>query len=382
LADDSATGRQTISSINTSGYHRTITEISERADFTQLSGGAVLTYRSTGGHVSFNTIFYRFSLPLKKEYKPYNQFAIAGSEWYNCSIDFSRTIRNLHFFGEEAIDAKRRMALINGALLTVDRHVDVSLLARWIDKAYAAVSGDAFTEGSAPGNEQGLYIGMKMRPAGAITIDLYTDFYRFPWLRYQVDKPADGEDHMLRVGFIPNKRIEISSSIRREVKAKDQPKAEEATHPVGYNSRLDWRTGIEFKASRDLTVRNRLESVRYQIPGEPASKGFLFLCDVIYKPALKPYKITTRWQYFETTDFDSRIYAYENDVPYSFSIPAFFGKGCRYYLLFSYEATRWLSCSARWARTAYYGTTSIGDGADTLETSHRSQMKFQVSIKF
>jgi hypothetical protein len=53
--------------------------------------------------------------------------------------------------------------------------------------------------------------------------------------------------------------------------------------------------------------------------------------DILYKPLLAPYAAVLRLQYFETDSYNSRIYAYENDVLYSYSIPAFYDKGFRYY---------------------------------------------------
>ena len=59
-------------------------------------------------------IYYNFSLPIQKRNEPYNLYAISGKNWYNFSIDYSYTYKNLHFFGEAAADKNFNKAFVNG----------------------------------------------------------------------------------------------------------------------------------------------------------------------------------------------------------------------------------------------------------------------------
>ncbi len=89
-----------------------------------------------------------------------------------------------------------------------------------------------------------------------------------------------------------------------------------------------------------------------------------------------------RLQYFETDDYNSRIYAYENDVLYSFSIPAFFDKGVRYYFNVNYDLNRKLSLWVRFAQIIYEEKTIIGSGLDEIESNRRTQLKLQLRYVF
>ena len=90
---------------------------------------------------------------MQKGDEPYNLYAISGKNWYNFSVDYSYTYRNLHFFGEAAADKNFNKAFINGLLISVDPRVDVSFVHRTINKAYQAINGNAFTENTYPTNE-------------------------------------------------------------------------------------------------------------------------------------------------------------------------------------------------------------------------------------
>ena len=112
------------------------------------------------------------------------------------------------------------------------------------------------------------------------------------------------------------------------------------------------------------------------------SRGFLAFFDVFYKPALKPLSANLRLQYFETDDFNSRIYAYENDVLYGFSIPPFSDKGYRYYLNMSYDMTKNLTFWVRWAQILYKNRSSIGSGLDEIAGNQRSEVKCQILVRW
>ena len=95
---------------------------------------------------------------------------------------------------------------------------------------------------------------------------------------------------------------------------------------------------------------------------------------------MKPISGVLRLQYFETDGYNSRIYAYENDVLYSYSIPAFSDKGFRYYLTLNYDLTKKLSFWLRWAQTIYKNRNTVGSGLDEIQGSRRTEVKLQARL--
>jgi len=110
--------------------------------------------------------------------------------------------------------------------------------------------------------------------------------------------------------------------------------------------------------------------------------GFLSFFDFVCKPLLKKYSGNIRLQYFESNDYNSGIYAYENDVLYSFSIPVFFDKGYRYYINLNYDLKRNLSVWLRWSQTIYRDKNSIGSGSDEIPKNHRSEIEVEGRLLF
>ena len=365
-----------ISSFQMSGYHRTAAEVADKASVRQTSFGGNLKYIGNRWHIGFNAVRYHFSLPIQKRDEPYNLYAINGNSWSNASIDYSYTHRNIHFFGEAAVDKNFNKAFLHGALISVDSRVDLSLVQRSISKAYQAVSANAFTENVYPTNENGLYMGITVRPTAAWRLDAYADLYKFPWLKYLVDAPSSGKDFLAQLTYVPNKQLEIYSRFKNETRQTNQPDNNTVTNFLITVPKKNWRTQIGYKLNPSLTLRNRMEVVWYNQKGG-LERGFLSFLDFIYRPMMKPFSGIIRLQYFETDSYNARIYAYENDVLYSYSIPVFYDKGYRYYLTLSYDLTKKLSFWLRFAQTIHRDKKSIGTGLDEISGNKKTEIKVQ-----
>ncbi|HMU45767.1 MAG TPA: helix-hairpin-helix domain-containing protein [Chitinophagaceae bacterium] len=378
FVSDTVNNEDFISSFLTSGYHRTNTEIGDRNNLTQTAFGGNLMYRGNKWHIGLNGIAYNFSLPVQKRDEPYNLYAISGKSWSNISVDYSYTYKNLHFFGEAAADKNFNKAFINGLLVSVDPRVDLSFVQRTINKAYQAVNGNAFTENTYPTNETGFYTGITIRPYIGWRIDAYADLFKFPWLKYLVDAPSRGKEYLAQVTFTPNKEVEIYTRFRNETKQTNQSGNTTVTNLLVTTPRQNWRTQVSYKLNTAITLRNRIELLWYDRKGDNSETGFLGFIDFIYRPLLKPFSGLIRLQYFETNGYNSRIYAYENDVLFSYSIPAFFDKGFRYYALLNYDLGKKISFWLRLAQTVYQNKQTVGSGLDEISGRKKTEIKLQL----
>lgn len=382
INSDTTSGEAYISSILSSGYHRNNAELEDRQNLQQLSMGGNVQYRLGKGHVGLNAVQYRYSLPVEKRPEPYNLYTWRGRLWGNASADYCYTWRNLHFFGEAAMDKGRHWGILNGILLSADPRIDLSLLYRRISPLYQSVQGNAFTESTMPTNESGIFTGISIRPVTGWKMDAYFDFYRFPWLRYRLDAPGGGRDWVVQFTYTPNRESQLSSRYRHELRTGNDQGDTVVLHSAVLIARENWRTQLNYKLSPQLTARIRVELVWYDRSGAAAENGFLGLFDLLYKPLMKPWSGGVRLQYAETDGYNSRVYAYENDVLYSYSIPAFSGKGYRYYLNLQWDlgkrATFWL----KWAQTFFLAKKYVSGTEELLPEASRSGFKIQFRYIF
>ncbi|MES2777030.1 MAG: helix-hairpin-helix domain-containing protein [Bacteroidota bacterium] len=366
-----------VSSLQTSGYHRTQSEIDDKAVLKQFTIGGNLSYQLNRLHIGFNAVHYALSKPLQKGPEPYNRYAIGGNKITNASLDYGYTFRNTHLFGELATDAQGDLAMVHGLMMSLDAKADFSLLYRNISPAYGSLYGNAFTESTTPINENGLYSGLTIRPATGFKIDLYADFFSFPWLRYRVDQPAKGADYLVQFGWKPNKQLELYTRYTHQSKAINLSETNLPAHLTRNRPKQNWRTHLSYKISPAVMVRSRAELLWFDKQSDKPENGILLFTDLLYKPMMAPFSVGIRLQYFETDSYDSRMYAFENDVLYSFSIPVFYEKGYRYYLNLNYDLSRRLSAWFRISQTISPGKTSIGSGNDEISGNRKTELKLQ-----
>jgi hypothetical protein len=322
---------EVITSVNTSGLHRTASELANKNNASVISYGASIKYLAEGGHLAVNGIRYLYSTPLLKRDEPYNFFMIKGRQWSNYSADYSYTYRNIHFFGEVAVAQNQSLGVINGMMATLHSSFDIAIVHRNISEKYQSLYGNAFTENTAPANEKGIYMGVSIKPHVNWRIDGYCDVFRFPWLKYRVDAPAGGRQQFVQVTWKPNRLVEVYSRFRLKIK----PLNTDTEHGNFPEHRVlkNWRTHVSFQVSRTILLRSRLEVCWFRQPEvvEPET-GYLIYGDVVYKPTGRWYSASFRLQFFETDSYDTRLYAYENDVLFASSTPAFSGTGMRSYI--------------------------------------------------
>jgi hypothetical protein len=110
--------------------------------------------------------------------------------------------------------------------------------------------------------------------------------------------------------------------------------------------------------------------------------GYLLYQDIALKPNKLPLTLSMRYAIFETDGFDSRLYAYENDVLYFFSIPALFNRGTRFYINLKYSLGKKVDIWLRYAQTYYNDRTTISSGNTLIDGNTRSDVRAQIRLKF
>jgi hypothetical protein len=103
---------------------------------------------------------------------------------------------------------------------------------------------------------------------------------------------------------------------------------------------------------------------------QKAEKGSLSYAELIYKPAMKTFSVSLRYTLFDTDGYNSRIYAYERDVPAFHTIPAHYKAGNRIYVIGNWKWKKTTMLSAKWI-------TDIREAA--LKHEWRIQLSWQVN---
>lgn len=375
----------TLSSIFNTGFHRTQSEIDDRNALSQLTTGLSIKWMDENYHIAINGIYDRFDKVVERTPQPYNQYYFAGQDLLNLSVDYNVRMRNIRWFGETAYSQNQSWGTLNGLLVGLDRNIDLSILHRAYARDFQTIHGNPFGESTGGRNENGLYLGLEVRPNKFWRINSYLDFWSHPFLRFNVDAPSRGNDWLLRVTYVQKRRLELYWQLRGETKQGNLSENDTKTDFLVDRETLLSRIQFSYKVSAAVELRTRFSMgwtyLEGRGNGEPLT-GTLLYQDVIFKPIGIPWSFTTRFALFDTDGFDVRFYAYENDLLYTFSIPAYYNTGSRFYFNLRYKGIRNLTMEARFAQTFFRGAEFVGSGLTEVEGPIRSQVKAQIKYQF
>ena len=197
--------------------------------------------------------------------------------------------------------------------------------------------GYAFSETSRINDENGGYLGFDITRLNHWRFLGYGDVFYFEGYKYGLgnDTCTLGYDAMAEVQYhqSPMTNHQWSLSLRARAKKK-------GTSTYSLRAMFDWqRNGWSLRTTADA---NYVESY-----------GVSIAQDVAYSFATIPLSLRVRAQAFDAREWSNRIYLYEHDVLYAYSIPATYGLGGRFYLCLRWQIIPQLALYFRASETIY-----------------------------
>ena len=370
-----------ISTISFSGLHRTKSEIENKSRLSSTIYGAHIQFNSKRLNIGFTSYQTQFSLPFSIGKSLYEQYDFRGNLLTNLGINYDYNYKNTYFFGEMAHSKNGGSAFINGIMSSLSPRVSLVLMHRRYAKNYHSFFNQSVSEASNPVNESGFYSALSLKFDSKWDLFTYSDFFRFPWLKFRVNAPSSGYEIFAQINYKMNKKLNLNTRFKQQVR-------EENSEGIITHSGLEtvdkqnYRIEISYGINDRFSFRNRVEMVRYQKGNSKFELGFLNYQDIIYKPMSSRLSGNVRFGIFDTESFNSRIYAYENDVLYAYSVPAYQGKGVRFYVNARYTLIRGFDLWLRYSLTSYYDQITVGSGGDQINGNKRSDIRMQIRYQF
>jgi hypothetical protein len=371
-----------VTSFDQSGYHRTPSEMAKRKTIGETIVGGHLAYKNKTVNIGFTAVNSKYSIPVKQPNDLYSQFNVSGAGNTNYGLDYNFTFRNLNVFGETGMSQNGAFGSINGLFWMLDPKFTLIAVRRDFQPRFQSRYGNAITENTLPSNESGTYLGFRANLGRGWGLQGYADYFTFPWLKYQIDAPSRGWDYFLRLTYVPSKTFDAYFQVRQRQKQKNAPNSAEGIAKLVDLDQTNFRFNISYKISSSFKFRNRVEYVLLKNTSGQWEKGFMMYQDLSYSAIGVPVTVSARYAIFDTDSYNSRIYAYENDVLYAFSIPGLYYKGSRYYINVKYHITRNIDVWLRFAQTVYVNKTDISSGINGISGPTRSELKAQVRFSF
>lgn len=373
-------GEKLINSLPVSGLHRTPNELNNRKAVLQTVWGSHLTYTKNRLNIGATLMGTHWDGEIVKGNALRNLYDFEGRSLTSVSFNYDYTYQNIYAYGETAHSLKGGLATVNGIIASLDPKLSIFINQRYYQKNYWQFYAQGVGETSQVRNENGIYSGMVYHPSRKINAMFYVDMFKFPWLSFRSDAPSHGIDFLTQFQYIWYKKGKATIRYRHRLR-QENGGAESGTPENMLEDILRQQLRVEFQYQWNSrwSTRSRGEYQLYFKEKSKSQKGILLYQDVFYKPGFfKNLQLNWRMARFETDSYDTRLYAYENNVLYASSFPAYYLKGWRGYFNIRYKISRKLDLWGRYAGTWLDNEETIGSGLDLIEGNRKTEVTMQV----
>jgi len=360
-----------IKTFYTSGIHNKSSQLVKKDAVEEIAHGINLTYRFPGSSIGLTWSGGNFSLPLSdNSTNPEYVFNHKGSINNVFSLNYNTQIKRVLLSGEISADEFKKYALVLGSSLRPSDRLSITFLYRSYDAGYFAFHGNGPGSSSSTSNEKGLLGNFTFEAARNLFLSGGIDIRKFPWLRYSCSAPSSGIRKEIRIRYVPTEKLSFDALYNYRLSMADKSGGVFIAQQEELTAR-SFKGAVRYFPSPNLNLSVRMD---YKTVNPSGSTGMLLLQDINYHFNRVPVTIWFRYCLFHTDDWNSRIYTYENDLLYSYSIPALTGEGSRSYIMVKWEPGKNSEIRIR------YGLTSLAKGNNLYEET--DEFRFQLRIWF
>ena len=378
LTNDS-TGNNYITSFRTDGFHRTISEMQDEKNVSELMLGGYADFRFKNWRFGVLAIYRKFEFPVTKGDLAYKAKTFEGDFNANSGIDYHLILNQISLFGEAGVSQNMKPAVVNGLVWKVHPRLSLSFLHRYYDPSFQSFNSGAFAEGSGGRNEEGFFAAFEFEPVAKLKLCGQADLYYFPWMTYQTISPSQGRTLAFQA------ELTLKPGLLVYFHSRYACKPQKTSGITGIPEQWDEITSknrihCDWKISNIIQLRSRIEHVAYQY-NKLTENGFLIFQDLICTPTPK-LKCWVRVAWYHTDGYNSRVFSYENDLLYYFAIPEFYGIGFRSYFNIKWQPNRFVTFYLKTGYTLREGATTMGSGYDTTQGNFRTDLRGQLCFAF
>lgn len=378
-AVDSLGEPEQISSLQQTGLHRTYGELIDRHAITKQLFGGNMSFKTSNFQIGYTIHRTNLSCGLFPDPRVYNTFYFKGKSLVNQGIDFYYVLKKISIYGEFAISDNMAPAGLLGATVQPAGYIDFTILYRYYDKKYQNFYSNAFAAGSGTRNEKGFYLSTSMTFAPRWRLIATADFPQSDWLKSTAYAPSKTQNYNLQISHQINSKSLFSIQLKYRDKEKNGSGENTYMRKLIHERKLMLRFHITYIAVNSVTLKNRVEYHLNRTDYQTNTNSYLIYQDVIFQPEAKPFSFSFRYALFDSSD--GAVYAYENDVLYSFSIGSLNHKGMRMYLVWKIKIAKMLSINAKIGCTIYSDIDEISSGLELIEGNVKTDGKLQMILK-
>jgi len=246
--------------------------------------------------------------------------------------------------------------------------LSMNLLLRDYEKGFFALHGRG--PGSSNYPHRSVTGSFTLEAARNIFISGGCEIVSYPWLRYNVSSPSYSQRKEIRIRYSPSINFSVEGVYYLSLTTADAPEPNNVSQ-LDEQLMRNFRTVIKYSITTNLTLSSR---ICYKVSDAGNNAGVLLMQDISYLFNNIPLRCWFRLSVFNTDSWASRIYAYENDLLYSYSVPALYGTGSKSYLMLSWKLRGWSEVRFK------YSVQSKDMGSAVARNTEEFRLQIRITI--
>lgn len=297
------------------------------------------------------------------------------------ALDHHVILRRILSTGEVSVNESGKIAILQTLFLPLTPTDKIALLFRHYSPGYASDIGKGFRASSSGVGESGVYITSQHILTRKLEAHLYGDYYRLHTPSYQTDAPVTGFDFGSTLTYTLSRQNKLTLNYTFRNKPENS-KERERYNILHEHQRHKLRLQLTAKPFEAIQLRTEIDWLTNYYKNEQKQyHGILLFQDLAVQVPRPALSFHIRLAYFNTDRYDERLYAYEDDLYYAFTIGSYYYQGVRGYIVMRYKY-RWLSIWLRFSQTHYLDRTTISSGLTQIDKPHKSEIKVQCVCSF
>ncbi len=360
-----------IETFQRSGLHSTISSVAGKDAVTEFCYGINASTDFKYFRLGVLLTGSRFSLPAgKRDPGPEDIFDFTGAVNTTATSYYKAVFGRILLYGEVSSNQGKRFAFVQGLSFRPSDRLTMNVLYRDYETGFKSFHGRGLFSSPAGDNIKGVFANFNFEAARHLFVSAGCDLRINPWLKYRCSAPSLTVKREWRLKYLPSDKITFEAVYTSGKSSLNRQETNGIRKQKGFKSQ-SIKGIFRYFPVENLTLTTRID---YKTAQPDGGRGMLLLQDFCYRFTKIPLSVWFRHSIFKTDSWDSRLYAYENDLLSSFSIPALSGEGSRSYIMLAWKTNKFIDFRIK------YGITEMSPESERGKNS--IELKMQVKMMF
>ncbi len=369
----------TVRTLLTTGYHRTVAERNRKDAVGSLAAGGRLGWRHGALRLGLGAVYTHYAKPLSPKPRYYNRYYLRGRDAAALSATWRYATRHWSVQGEASADKRFHPALSQTLTFTPLDELGLTLQHRNFAPRFVSPYGRTLQAATRVANEHGLLLGLRYGGLRRLELRGYADYARLPEATYRAHGATNRWEAFAQIVWLPKRDVSLALRYRMRAVQRDV---------TGYDGLMEYATTHRLRLRGDwtpsggrLALHAQLDATLAARQTAPTEYGWGAALRLTWKPI---QRLGTAFyaNFFRTDSYAAAVYAYEPRLVYTYAMPALFGHGCRGVALVNWRIVERLELAARGGLTHYFDRDVISSGSERINSPTKCDLSFQLRWRF